>query len=148
MTSNDVTPPKQEAHDLTWRTLIEFTLSGESGNERLAADRIAEAVQNLNWPAALQERLELALAKSTRNVMERSRLDGSEMSLIVRALVPEGSEATEAGGQAGNEPGQDQLSEKVTRQVGRPASRGWGFFLVQKQEDDSQVLAGKSHHLI
>ncbi|GIK40885.1 MAG: hypothetical protein BroJett011_47180 [Chloroflexota bacterium] len=148
MASNDVPPPKRIAQEHTWQTLIEFTLSGESDSERLAADRVAEAMQKLNWPAALQERLRLALAKSARNALERSRLDGSEASLIVRVLVPESSETTEEGGQAGNEPGQGGVSARVARQVRRPSSRGWGFFLVQKQEDNPQASAGKSYHLI
>ncbi len=137
MASNDVTPPKRIAQEHTWQTLIEFTLSGEPDSERLAADRVAAAAQKLNWPAALQERLRLALDKSARNALERSRLDGSETPLIIRVLVPEGSGAAQTGGQAGNEPGQGRLS-----------SRGWGFFLVQKQADDPQVSAGRPHHLI
>jgi hypothetical protein len=148
MTSNDVTPPKRRSHDPTWQTLVEFTLSGELGCERLAADRVAEAVQKLNWPAALQERLKLALVKSVRNVLEHSRLDGSEASLIVRVLVPQSSGAAEEGGQAGNEPGQGRGSARVTRQASRSSSRGWGFFLVQKQEDNPPALAGESHYLI
>lgn len=148
MTSSDVTPPKRIVQKHTWRTLLEFTLSGESGSEHLAVERVTEAVQNLNWPVALQERLKSALVKATRNALERSRLDGSEPSLIVRVLVPESNGVTEAGGQAGNEPGQGRVSARVARQGNRPSSRGWGFFLVQKQVDDPQVSAGKSHHLI
>jgi hypothetical protein len=148
MTSNDVTPPKQRSHDPTWQTLIELTLSGEPGSERLAAGRVAEAVQRLNWSETHLKQLKLALARATRNALERSRLDGSEASLIVRVLVPESSETTEEGGQAGNEPDQGGVSARVARQVRRPSSRGWGFFLVQKQEDDPQASAGKSYHLI
>lgn len=148
MVSNDVTPPKQPIHDHPWQTLIEFTLSRESGSVCLAADRVAGAVQTLNWSAAPLRRLKLALTQAARNTMERSRLYGSETPLFIRVLIPEAGETTREAGRTGDGPTQRQVSERATQQVSRPASRSWGFFLVQKQGDDSQAPAGESHYLI
>lgn len=148
MTSNDVTPPKHIAHDHPWQTLIEFTLLSGSDDEYVATDRVAEAVQRLNWPGAPLEQLKLTLARAAKNVMERNRLSGSEAPLLIRVLIPKGSETAQAGDQAGNEPGQDRVSDLATQQAGWPSSRGWGFFLVQKQADDPQASAEESPYMI
>jgi hypothetical protein len=138
MTLNEVTPHGGAAHQHTWRTLIEFTLPREPGGERLAVERVAEAVQRLNWPAAPLGRLKVALAKATRDAMERGHFHGSVGLLIVRVLIPEsGGETAQEADPASDEPGQAQLSERAAQQIGRPPSRGWGFFLIEKARPDS-----------
>jgi hypothetical protein len=132
MTSNDVTPRKQTAHEHTWQTLIEFSLSRGPGSERLAVDRVVEAVQGLNWPAAHLEQLKLALVQATRNIMERSRLDDPETPLVIRVLIPENGPATREADQAGGASTQLQASEREAQQTSQPPSRGWSFFLVEQ----------------
>ncbi len=148
MISNDTTPPKRTTHDYTWQTLIEFTLSGEAGSEYMAADRVVEAMQTLNWSAVSLEQLKLTLTTAVRNVMERSHLDRSDASLIIRVLIPEESETPQEAGQAGDEPNKGQISEETTQQISRSSSRGWGFFLIQKQADETPTSVEKSPHLI
>jgi hypothetical protein len=138
MTSNEVTPHRRTDHQHSWQILIEFTLSREPGGERLAVERVAEAVQRLNWPAAPLGRLKLALAKATRDAMERGHFHGSGALLIIRVLIPEGGgETTQEADRASDEPSQAQLSETATQPVGRPPSCGWGFFLIEKALPDS-----------
>jgi hypothetical protein len=138
MTSNEITSHGGAAHQHTWQTLIEFTLPREPGGERLAVERVAEAVQRLNWPAAPLGRLKVALAKATRDAMERNHFRGSGGLLIIRVLIPEsGGETTHEADPANDEPSQAQLSETAAQQIGRPPSRGWGFFLVEKALPDS-----------
>jgi anti-sigma regulatory factor (Ser/Thr protein kinase) len=144
MTPNDITPPNQIAHDHAWQTLTEFTLSRESSSASLTTDRIVEAVQTLNWSDTPLERLKDALTEAIRNTMECSCRYSSEAPLLIRVLIPKDSETTRAVSQAGDESSQRQVSEQTVQQVRRSISRGWGFFLIQKQEDTPQVSAGKS----
>jgi hypothetical protein len=148
MTSNDIRPPKYIAHDRAWQTLIEFTLSRDCGSASLTADRVAGVVQTLNWSDAPLERLKYALTQAIHNTMECSRLYGSEAPLFIRVLIPEDGETTAEAGQASDEPAQRQVSERAAQQISGSASRNWGFFLVQKQGDDPQAVAGESHHVI
>lgn len=127
MTANNVSPTDPIFHDQAWQTLFELTLPGEAGSEYLAADRVIEAVQKLNWPAAHLERLRLALVGAAQNGLEGNRPGGSKTWLRIRVLIPAGSE---------------------TPQADRPIARGWGFFLVQKQGDSPPALTGKAHYLI
>jgi hypothetical protein len=137
MTSNDVIPPKRTAHEHTWQTLIEFSLAREPGSERLAVDRVVEAVQRLNLPAAHLGQLELTLARATLNAMERSHRYGSEAPLVIRVLIPENGPAIREADQAGSGPTRHQAPDGEIQQVGRPSSRGWGFFLIEKAVPDS-----------
>jgi hypothetical protein len=143
MTVHDATPPNPNGHDDTWQTLIEFSLPGEPGNERLAEERVAEAVQRLNCPPALMRRLKLTVVKAAEDVIERGRLSGSTTVLRVRMLIPHPDGITGAGSQTGNE-----RSEEIAQLPSRPTAHSWGLFLVQKQEDAGQAVAGEARFLI
>lgn len=144
MTSGDVGSHNQINQEQGWKILIEVTLSRDSGNACWAVDQVTEAMQPLNWSATHLERLKLALVKATWNVLERSRLSGSEVPLIIRVLVPENDEVTPEASQATAEPSQHPASEKADQK----STRSWGFFLVQKQGDDPQASTEESQHLI
>jgi len=88
MTSNNVSSSNPIPHDYSWQTLIEFTLSRESSSASLTTDRIAEAVQTLNWSDLPLEQLKQALAQAIRNMIERSRLYDSATPLLIRVLIP------------------------------------------------------------
>jgi hypothetical protein len=141
MASNNATPPKPTTGNHEWQTLIEFTLFRESGSAELATDLVVGTVQTLNWPAAHLEQLKLALARASQNALEWGHLDDPGARLVVRVFVSQGGEATQKAGWTGGEPGERQ-------QTGRPASGGWGFFLVQRQGDASPVLTSGPRHLI
>jgi hypothetical protein len=132
MTSNAVTPPRQTAHQHIWQTLIEFNLSTEPGNERLAVVRVVEAVQRLNWSAAHLEQLKLALAQAARKAMERSCHYDPEAPLVIRVLIPEDDPATGEADQASGKPTEHQVAERGGQPVGRPPPRGWSFFFIEK----------------
>jgi hypothetical protein len=130
MVSNDGPPPQRTVHGYRWKTLIEVELSLEPGNEPLAMDRVAAAVQKLNWPVRQLERLRRALATSIRNTLERSRLDGSGSPLRIQVLVPEGRRAAKMAAEPANQ----------------PTPRGWGFFLIQTRRDKPPDR--EAHYLI
>ena len=145
MTSNGVRPHRQPAHEHTWQTLIEFDLSREAGSERPAVDRVAEAVQKLNWSAAHLEQLKLALAQAARKAMECDCGHDSEAPLGIRVLIPENDPAPGVANPADEEPTQLQTAEGETQQTGQPPSRGWSFFLIEKSLPDS---GGTGRHLL
>jgi anti-sigma regulatory factor (Ser/Thr protein kinase) len=132
MASNEVTPSTWTAHKHTWQTLIEFDLSSEPGGEWLAADRVAVAIQRLNWPAAQLQQLKLALAQAARNAAECNCRYDSEGALAIRVLIPENDPSTQETNQARGESTQLQLPEVKAQQATQSSSRGWGFFLIDK----------------
>jgi hypothetical protein len=145
MRSNAVTPHRQIAHQHTWQTLLEFDLSTEPGSERLVVDRVVEAVQRLNWSAAHLEQLKLALVQAARKAMEYSCRYDLEAPLVIRVLIPEDDPATGEADQASGEPTQHQVAEREAQPIGRPPSRGWSFFLIEKAVPDP---GGAGWHLL
>jgi anti-sigma regulatory factor (Ser/Thr protein kinase) len=125
-------PHGQTDHDYTWRTLIEFDLPAAPGSERLAADRVSEAMQRLKWPAAHLGWLKLALVEAMRNAMERSRRQNSRAPIIIRVLISHSGRTTRETNQACGESTQLQASEREVPQSSESPSRGWGFFLIEK----------------
>jgi hypothetical protein len=145
MTSYEITPHRRAAHDHTWQTLVEFDLSAEPGVEHLAVERVAEAVQRLNWPAAHLEQLKLALAQAAQKAVESNRRYDSGGTPFIRVLIPENDPVTQEADPANAEPNQPQASEGDAQQAGRPPSRGWSFFLIEKSLSDS---GGAGRHLL
>jgi anti-sigma regulatory factor (Ser/Thr protein kinase) len=145
MTSNHDTPYAQAPREHTWRTLVEFTLPGGPGSERLAVDRVTAAVQSLNWSAAQLEQLKLALAQAARKAAESSFRHDSEGELLIRVLTSENAPATQAVDPAHGQPTQRQVADGQIQPVGRPPSRGWGFFLIEKTAPGSD---GVERHLL
>jgi len=137
MASNEATPCRWTAYQHTWQTLIEFELSGEPGNERLAVDRVAQAMQRLNWPAAHLEQLKAALAEAARKAMDSNRRYDSDRVLFLRVLVPENDPAPQEADPANDEPTEHQVGDAQAQQGGRPPSRGWSFFLIERAAPSS-----------
>lgn len=132
MASNEAMLHSQTDHQHTWQTLIEFDLSAEPGIERLAADRVAEAMDRLNWPAAQLQHLKLALAQAARNAAECNCRYDSAGALAIRVLIPEDDPATRDIDQVLGESTPLQAPEAKTQRASQSASRGWGFFMIEK----------------
>jgi len=137
MASHEATPCRWTAYQHTWQTLIEFELSVEPGSERLAVDRVAQAMQRLNWPAAHLEQLKAALAEAARKAVESSRRYDSDRVLFIQVLVPENDPATRQADPANDEPTVDGVADGQAQPGGRPPSRGWSFFLIERAAPSS-----------
>lgn len=128
MATNDAEKSSHNKHDPAWRVLASFWLANEPDNLRLAAERVETAVRELEWPAANLAPIGQAVYRAAHSALERGPTDGR---LIVRLFVP-AVEATAVG---------------VTPPAPQ-AGRGWGFFLVQKGEEDSSLPAGAQQSVI
>lgn len=132
MASNEVRPGKWTTHKHTWQTLIEFYLSAEPGSERLAADRVAEAMHGLHWPAAQLQQLKLVLAQAARRAAECSCRYDSQGALVIRVLILDNDPSTRETNQAHGETTPLQAPEAEVHQTTLSPSRGWGFFMIEK----------------
>jgi hypothetical protein len=137
MASNEATPCRWTTHQHAWQTLIEFELSAEPGSERLAVNRVVQAMQKLNWPAAHLEQLKAALAEAARKAMESNRRYDSDRVLFIRVLIPENDPAPQEADPANDEPAEHQVADRQAQQDGRPPSRGWSFFLIERAAPSS-----------
>jgi serine phosphatase RsbU (regulator of sigma subunit)/anti-sigma regulatory factor (Ser/Thr protein kinase) len=139
----------EEIDGVGWRTLAEWSLASEPGNERLAKERVAAEIHSLGLPPGRVERLKTAVAEATLNAMEhgngyRSRdpvhleVRTSETGLSV--LIT----AHGAGPPATNL-GPPNLEAKLANSE---SPRGWGLFLIKHMVDDMHVTSDGIRHTI
>ena len=135
-----------------WRTLTEFTLPSERGNERLAMEQVAEAVRELNLPSKRLDQLITAVAEATMNAMEHGNhylpdrrvsieVQASQTTLSVRITDHGGTRklSTDAG---------TEVPDLEAKLAELQTPRGWGLFLIKHMVDEMHVSNDASHHTV
>lgn len=135
-------------HD-EWRTLAEWTLPSEQGNERMAMERVAEAVQPLNLPKKRLEELKTAVAEATMNAMEHGNHYQPEVPVYIQVLASEKTLAVrirdQGSGQPIPTPHEPDLEAKLAE---LQTARGWGLFLIKNLVDDMHITSDGTHHTV
>jgi serine phosphatase RsbU (regulator of sigma subunit)/anti-sigma regulatory factor (Ser/Thr protein kinase) len=135
-----------------WRTLTEFTLPSERGNERLAMERVAEAVRELNLNSKRLEQLKTAVAEATMNAMEHGNHYRPDRPVSIKVLASQATlsvRITDHGGthrlstNAGTE-----VPDLEAKLAELQTPRGWGLFLIKHMVDEMRVHNDASHHTV
>ncbi|MGH2542003.1 MAG: ATP-binding protein, partial [Ardenticatenaceae bacterium] len=136
-----------------WETLAAFSLPSEPGNERLAMQRVTEAVQSPDapWilPPARLDRLKTAVAEATMNAIEHGNANRAELPVEIEVRRSPAAIAVritdQGGGKPIGEPGTPDLEAKL---AGLQSPRGWGLFLIEKMVDEMTIMSDAAHHTI
>jgi serine/threonine-protein kinase RsbW len=146
-----MTDPKPARTDADLRrTLAEFSVPSEPGNERLAMESVAEAVRDLEIRGESLERLKTAVAEATMNAMEHGNRYDPEVPvkiqvwllkerLLVR-VIDRGS-----GPLSGLTAKGPDLEAKLED---AQTPRGWGVFLIERMVDEVRVSGNPDHHIV
>ena len=119
-----------------WRTLAEFTLASEPGNERQAMERVVEVVRDTGLTEARLKQLGTAVAEATMNAMEHGNNYQADLPVSIRVLASESAVSaqitdhgggtadprgggTRPGGQAGRRPDGSGLGSISYQEYGR-----------------------------
>jgi serine phosphatase RsbU (regulator of sigma subunit)/anti-sigma regulatory factor (Ser/Thr protein kinase) len=131
------------------RELAAFEVPSEPGNERLAIDRVAEAVAGLGLAGSRLERLKTAVGEATMNAIEHGNHNRPELPVEVRVVADETDvkvRITDQGGErAIPEVEAPDLEAKL---AGLQTPRGWGLFLIQNMVDGLETAVNEHHHTI
>ncbi len=139
---------KRTVEGSEWHMLSEFALPSEPGNERLAMERVAEAVAALHLSPARLERLKTAVAETALNAIEHGNRYQAELPVTIRVLVSDKALAvhvTDAGSGAIPAPVPPDLEAKL---AGRQSPRGWGFFLIEKMVDEMRITRDNTQRTV
>jgi anti-sigma regulatory factor (Ser/Thr protein kinase) len=133
-----------------WRALADFFVPSEPGNERLAMEKVADAVGDLNLPEKSLERLKTAVAEATMNAMEHGNGYDPEVPVHVQVLVLEQDLSVRITDQgSGPLMSSDQEAPDLAAKLeGMQTPRGWGLFLIKSMVDEMNVTGDEAHHTI
>lgn len=131
------------------RVLAEFSLPSVAGNERLAMDRVAEAVADVDLDGARLERLKTAVSEGAMNAIEHGNQFQADLPVAILVTLGGGDLAVRitdhGGGRDITEPETPDLDAKLE---GKQSPRGWGLFLIKNMVDEMHVTSDDTHHTI
>ena len=132
-----------------WRTLAEWTLASEPGNERLAMERVGEVVGGLSLAPRRLERLMTAVAEATMNAIEHGNQNRPELPVTIRVRLSAADLAVDIVDHGGSAPiGDVETPDLYAKLDGAQSPRGWGLFLIKSMVDDMNVSSDDQHHRI
>ena len=126
------------------RVLLEIQLAGENGNERVAMERVAEAVRPLGLEPARLDRLKTAVSEATMNAIEYGSLGSADVPVVIRVSTTDGQLRVRVtdralGGPLPTDTDEPDIDAKL---AGLQKARGWGLFLIRNMVDRVDVTPG------
>jgi anti-sigma regulatory factor (Ser/Thr protein kinase) len=132
------------------RTLADFSVPSEPGNERLAMETVAETATNLGISGENLERLKTAVSEATMNAMEHGNGYGSGVPVEIQVLVTDRDllvRITDRG--SGPPPREDGDAPDLEAKLeGMQTARGWGLFLIKSMVDEMNITGDEGHHTV
>lgn len=146
-----MTDPKPARTDAgLGRTLADFSVPSEPGNERLAMETVAETATNLGFSGENLERLKTAVAEATMNAMEHGNGYRPELPVELQILVTDRDllvRITDRG--SGPPPKEDGDAPDLEAKLeGMQTARGWGLFLIKSMVDEMNITGDEGHHTV
>lgn len=131
------------------RTLGEFQVPSEVGNERAVMERVEALVKPLGMDARKIERLKTAVSETSMNAIEHGNELQPERPVSVKVMSGNGKVkiaiSDRGGGTEIPEPETPDLEAKL---AGLQKARGWGLFLIKNMVDDMSVVTDDVHHTV
>ncbi|MFL5672540.1 MAG: SpoIIE family protein phosphatase [Chloroflexota bacterium] len=123
--------------------LTAFSIPGEEGNERLAMDRVAAAVDGLGLAPARLERLKTAVSEAAMNAIEYGSQGQADVPVDVEVETTAESIVVRITdrGLSGTVPDDAEAPDIERKLAGEQKPRGWGLFLIRNMVDSMDVTS-------
>ncbi len=124
-------------------TITAFSVPGEDGNERLAMDRVAAAIDGLGLSPARLERLKTAVSEAAMNAIEYGSQSRAEIPVDVEVETTVESIIVRITDHAlsGAIPDDAEVPDIERKLAGEQKPRGWGLFLIKNMVDSMDVTS-------
>jgi serine phosphatase RsbU (regulator of sigma subunit)/anti-sigma regulatory factor (Ser/Thr protein kinase) len=140
---------KMETAAPAWKTLTEFKVDSQPGNERQAIDLLTEAVKELGLPDSRLERLKTAVGEATMNAMEHGNKYQDDLPVFIEVLTSSDGIAVQITDQGGDiDIPEAETPDLEAKLEGQQSPRGWGLFLIKNMVDEMQITRDKKEHTI
>ncbi len=111
-----------------------------AGNERLAMDRVAEAVEPLGLEPARFERLKTAVSEAAMNAIEYGSQNDPAIPVEIEAVVVDDDLVVRISDRGlGGPMGEAEEPDIDKKLAGEQKPRGWGLFLIKHMVDAMEV---------
>jgi hypothetical protein len=119
-----------------WQLLLQFIPPAGPAGEPQSVQRITEAMRELGLQPAEVKRIRKAVVETLREATRRGGQEQHDLAVLIQIWISRANAKDHWRSSPDAEPGD---------QSGYCA---YGFFIIQRQEDDLQASAGNPHHVI
>jgi serine/threonine-protein kinase RsbW len=131
------------------RTLADFSVPSELGNERLAMEEVAAVVSGLGLPEQRLEKLKTAVAEATMNAMEHGNHYRAELPVLIEVSVSDADLSVKITDEGSGPPSfHSETPDLEAKLAGMQSPRGWGLFLIKHMVDEMRLTGDEHHHTI
>ena len=131
------------------RTLAEFEIASEPGNEREAIARVVDAVADLALPPVRIERLKTAVGEATMNAMEHGNRYQADVPVSIRVRASDERLTVEISDRGGNRQlPRYEKPDLEAKLAGQQSPRGWGLFLIENMVDELTTRSDEERHTV
>jgi anti-sigma regulatory factor (Ser/Thr protein kinase) len=145
-----MTDPKPARTDADLRrTLAEFSVPSEPGNERQAMELVADVIKDMGLTQQRLERFKTAVAEAALNAMEHGNYYRAELPVLIEVSASDTQlfvKITDEGG--GPSAFHSETPDLEAKLEGMQSPRGWGLFLIKNMVDDMEVTGDEHHHTV
>ena len=140
--------PARTDADLS-RTLAEFSVPSEPGNERRAMEVVADTVKDLGLAQQRLEQLKTAVAEATMNAMEHGNDYRAELPVLIEVSASDTQLSVKITDEGSGPPAfHAETPDLEAKLEGMQSPRGWGLFLIKNMVDDMEVTGDEHHHTV
>jgi serine/threonine-protein kinase RsbW len=131
------------------RTLAEFSVPSEPGNERRTMEVVADLVKDMGLTQQLLERLKTAVAEATMNAMEHGNNYRAELPVLIEVSASDTQLSVKITDEGSGPPAfHTETPDLEAKLKGMQTPRGWGLFLIKNMVDDMEVTGDEHHHTV
>jgi anti-sigma regulatory factor (Ser/Thr protein kinase) len=135
--------------DTEWTILADFSLPSKPGNERLAMERVADAIQDLPFKPDRLERLKTAVAETALNAIEHGNEYNPNLNADIIVKTAPGVLKILITDHGGGRPIPEAIEPNLEAKLaGLQSPRGWGLFLIKNMVDEMRIHTDEKHHTV
>src|SRR5947209_18456631 len=133
-----------------WYILGQWLLASEAGNERIAMEKVAEAVRSVHLSTARLERLKTAVAEATMNAMEHGNSYRVDRPVSIQVRISKSMLSVTIGDRGGTRklPTEPEIPDIEAKLAELQTPRGWGLFLIKNMVDELHVTNDVNSHTV
>lgn len=137
------------AEEEEWRTLDEWSMANEPGNERLAMERATAALRPFGLSSQRIERLRTAIAEATLNAMEHGNQYRADSHVRLEVRMSKRAVMVNISDQGGGADIMNLESPSIeAKLMSRQSPRGWGMLLIKQMVDEVSSINEGSRHTV